>query len=198
MKKALSIIIVCVMAIGVFLLPPDTKVQAVSARTKAMNSYKALLKGRSSKEKFAVVYIDNNSVPELVLDRQATGSRVSGFGDLYTYSGGKRVKVNNSINIIGNVFSYFKKTGGFKDDDSYQGAEVTGYYKLSGKKAVCKAYKKVIAEWTGQGGTYYYVNNKKVSKSKFNACVKSVTKGKKATKAKLYANTKKNRDKYLK
>ena len=93
----------CLVAIvfAVILTVNSTQAQAASTRTKALNAYNKLLSQKSlkwsgktkvstNKCKFAVIYVDNDSVPELFVDAGGAGTnQVSGFYKLYTFWNGK-------------------------------------------------------------------------------------------------------------
>lgn len=200
MKKLLSIFICATIVFSVTIVYPAQKntVYAVSKKTKAMRAYKKFLKSRSSRDKFAIAYIDNNNVPELILNRINTGSRIEGFGDLYTYKSGKMIKLNGYLYYDRTRFKYYKKIGIYIDDDSYQSCTIDAFYRLKGKKVTVKARKETVDPMTGYGGTHYYIGDKKSSKAKFKAYIKKITKGKKIKKASFHSNNAKNRNKYLK
>lgn len=208
MKRIISIVLVCTAFLSAFFFPSSISVNAASTKAKAMKAYKEFMKTRDSKELFTIAYIDNNSVPELIVDRKpSNGTRFNGYGDLYTYKKGKIILVTNYLCTFGNwnanhtggKFKYYKKTGIFLDDDSFQGCSVTGYHKLKNKDETRKASKMEYKEWTEiTPATQYKIGDELTTKSKFKSYVKKLTKGKKLTKAKLYKNTKKNRNRILK
>lgn len=180
---------------------------ATTARSKAMKAYKAFMKTRSASERFAVAYIDDDSVPELILDRNSTGSRLSGFGDFYTFKDNRIFLIDNNlclhrnknISYNGSYFKYYKKTGIYLDDDSIQGCRITSYYKFKKTTATCKASKLEYESWTGvEPSNKYKKGSKTVRKSTYTTYVNKLKKGKSLTNAKLYKNTEKNRNIALK
>ena len=207
MKRIISIVLVCTAFFSAFFFPSSISVNAASTKAKAMKAYKEFMETRDGKELFTIAYIDNNSVPELVLDRKPTGTRMSGFGSLYTYKNGEIVLVTNhlctfgnwNINYTGGKFKYYKKTGIYVNDDTCQGITQTGYHKFKKTSETLKAMKQVYSDWTGiTPATQYKINGEITTKSKFKAYVKKLKKGKNLTKVKVYKNTKKNRNKILK
>ncbi|MCD8019568.1 MAG: hypothetical protein LUF92_08315 [Clostridiales bacterium] len=155
--------------------------QAASKKSKALKAYKKVLSQSmiyapnvgeyvsASECSFAIAYIDNNSVPELVICYGSYTWGAAGDSILYTYKNGKVKYV--SVSGIAQYFVYSKKKGIVRtyfpsDDPAYSDYS---YYRL--KKAKLKSIKASTAKKT-------------LKKNK--------------TKLKLYANTAKNRKKYLK
>lgn len=197
MNKLLSIILTIAMLFGVSTMAAPTSVSAASKRTKAVKAYKKYLKNhKSTYNKFSLIYLDNNSVPELL------GYR-NGFVDVFTCSGSKVKNLNFMVNTwyeSGSKFKYYKKTGVFRSSNIHTGICTTGYPRL------LKGKIKSIGYSTGEMGvnyTYYYKIKSngaqvRVSKAKFKAWIKSKTKGKKIKNAKFYSNTAAGRKKHCK
>ena len=148
---------------------------------------------RQSDIDFAVAYIDNNNVPELILRRP--DKRGCACAYVYTYRKGKVVRVRYP----------FSKMEFGRDGSS---TEITGYYKkkgiflfevLMGDQRYYLRLKngkaKMIA-WNTGGYTDY--PNYPKTKSKYKRVLRKYTGGKKKTKIKWHVNTMANRNKYLK
>ena len=70
------------------LFAPAANVNAASKRTKALTAYQKKLKKLDSKiYKFALVYLDKDSIPELVITSKESIHAV--YGEIYTYNNGK-------------------------------------------------------------------------------------------------------------
>ena len=68
------------------LFAPATNVNAASKRTKALTAYQKKLKKLDSKiYKFALVYLDKDSIPELLITPDFSVHAVA--GEVYTYTG---------------------------------------------------------------------------------------------------------------
>lgn len=190
-------------------------VSAASTKQKALKAYNKLLSQskinwrngaevKTSDCSFAIVYIDNNNVPELVLHIPfGILSMADGCGILYTYKNGKAIKLQN-MDLFTDDFAYYKKTGIFQDQHTGRGWTETTTSKLSSAKI-----SKMLLEEDGNAATgtnasnawyKYSANGKmtKITKNSYNKSLKSLTKGKKVTKAKFYKNTASNRTKVLK
>lgn len=195
--------------------------QASSTKTKALKSYAKLLskskistnKLKSSGCSFALAYIDNNSVPELVIKSFQLGSS-NGYYVVYTYKNGKAVQIGN---LLGTSFGYYKKKGVFRDMRYFTHpmggpGDQTTYYKLSNGKITSMLSKAVYEPdpfYKRTKSMYYYYycagsdssNYKSIKKSNYNSRLKKLIGSKtltKDTKMKFYKNTAANRKKYLK
>lgn len=202
-------VLLLVLAFTVSLLP-GTGAQAAS-KSKALKAYKAFLAqstipwGRDTYYtavptkncSFALAYIDNNSVPELVVSNAQDITHVAGWGVVFTYKNGKVQPVDN-IQLDGD-FYYYKKKGIFASSYLGSGELSYTYSKMSGVKAAEKLLegKNIIS-----GKKSYYSlsadSRKQISKSKFNSALKKLVGSTKKTKVKLYKNTSTNRTKRLK
>lgn len=70
------------------LFAPAANVNAASKRTKALTAYQKKLKKLDSKiYKFALVYLDKDSIPELVITSKESTHAI--YGEIYTYNNGK-------------------------------------------------------------------------------------------------------------
>ena len=148
---------------------------------------------RQSDIEFAVAYIDNNNVPELIIRRPEKKGCACAY--VYTYRKGKVVKVKYPFSkmefgrdgSITEITGYYKKKGVFifnveLDDQRY-------YLRLKSGKA------KMIA-WNTGG--YTEEPNYPKTKAKYKSVLRRYTGGRKKTKIKWHANTPANRKKYLK
>lgn len=140
---------------------------------------------------FAVAYIDNNNVPELILHRKASKGCECAW--VFTYKKGKIVRVKGQgtqkYQFRSSISGYYKKKGIFAyrmlEDDTG-----TLYLRLKGTK------EKTLNCWKSDLG-YYMIKGDQVSKSAFQRYLRNKTAGKKYTKIKWYANTPGNRKKHL-
>ena len=203
LKKLLSLVLIFVLALA------PLNVQAASNKTKALKAYKKLLSaknirwGTNSYEptvpakncQFALAYIDNDSVPELIVYNNKDVPHMVGYGLLYTYRSGK-VRLLGYINID-NKLSYYKKKGVIVT--SYvSGGTTYSYFKLSKTKITNKLA--IGIDVLTQKKSYYTVSNdifKKTSKSKFNKALKKLVGSKKKTTIKFRKNNASNRKKYI-
>ena len=186
--------------------------QAASQKTKAMKAYKKMMTDKYIYKEnwrmltknchFAVAYIDNNSVPELVVFNDWDIPHLGGYGMLYTYRNGKVQYVTGLTLDEKKTLGYYKKKGILTDAYAQQGMKGVSYLKLKSGKVSDVLYKEYVAKGNSwKLKTYYkYASKKltKVTKSKFNKALKSYVGSKKFTKFKFYKNTASNRKKYLK
>lgn len=207
MKKAKAILLLVMLAA---LLALPLNAQAASTKSKAIKAYKAFLAqaaipwGRDSyytavptkRCQFSLVYIDKNSVPELVVKSDYV-THAAGCGVVFTYKNGKVQPVEN-IHLDGD-FYYYKKKGVYAASYLGTGRLCYNYDKMSGLSATAKLsdQKDILS-----GKKSYYKitsgGSKAISRKKFNSVLKKLVGSAKKTKAKFYKNTKKNRAKYLK
>lgn len=191
-------IVVTILLLFGMMICSTKPVFAASKRTEAVKAYKKFISGstfkwnnsvtfKSEDCSFALVYVDNDSIPELLVMGGST-FHAAGHEKLYTYKNGKVKLVYTGIDGLG----YYKKTGIFYSI-RYSQMEVREYLKLSGSSS-----KTLLKKTYRNGWSYYDKNEKKISKSIFNKKLKSYTKGKKAVKTNYHRNTAYNRAKYLK
>ena len=172
---------------------------AASKKSKAVKAYRAYLETQGEGAHFDLIYLNSDSVPELVVDQ-----------DIYTYKSGKMVKMDPSISMYW-PGSYYKKKGlivyGYAHGGYYP-SQFQRYMKMSGKKLVFKleigkfgetSFTTGKVKWT----TSYSVqtsgsNGKKVKKAAFNKALKKLVGSKKPAKIRSLENTQENRSKYLK
>lgn len=208
------VIMICIMAVLCASMPVPAN--AASAKSKAMKAYKKFLAGSAvrwsdsstkkdtvlSKCTFALVYVDNNSVPELILGcGRNANSHAQGYYKMYTYKNGKVTPVMNLMD----GFAYYKKKGVCCAFHSGTGGYETYYYKYSSGKSNGKliSVDRTPVSLTDPGWRYYNMKNNmlgsEISKASFNRQLKKlVGSSKKITKIKYYNNTAANRKKLLK
>lgn len=197
MKKLLSIILTLTMLFSITaVVSVPTTANAASKRSKAIKAYKKYLKKEKYNcDKFALIYLDNNKIPEL-LTRQ--GSVVG----ICTYYKGKVIDTYHAVNLNkGNgKFTYYKKTGIYQSLGYTYGTWYESYPKLSKAKVKTKIFS--TGNFSSSSVKYYKgeINGKKtkITKSKYKALLKKYKKGKKGSKAKFYSNTKASRKKHCK
>lgn len=192
--------LMCVAMLAGILLP-GVHTEAAAQKTKALKAYNKLLASDSIKRtddgmtqnpadcSFALVYIDNNNVPELVIDCGGSLLRYA----VYTYKNGKAQYVTNA----GGIFGYYKKKGIFTGGVGVSYICIN-YVKLSSGKSVKKFS---FIEYNGSATYQSYQSNKTVTitKAKFNRQLKKlVGSTKETTNITWHKNTAANRKKYLK
>lgn len=194
-------------------------VEAASAKKKAMKAYKKMLaksvlktkvegtpKIKTKKLEFGIAYIDNNSVPELVVRRIDREGFYMGCDILvYTYYKGKVRQLTFAFGSRGiqdegdnpayQKPRYYKKTGILFASEQY-GEQY--FWKLSkGKIKSCSLWY-LHNEFSDDGENEYYDDGEKISEETYNHLKRKLTKKKKASYFKFRKNTSKNRKKYLK
>lgn len=207
-KKYWKHALLCMLVLVMMLCPLE--VQAASQKTKAMKAYKSMLSKKTMRWgndpyykavptntcRFTIAYIDNNSVPELIVESSYV-TRAAGTVVIYTYRNGKVQVVKNSTTgkyfADSGKFSYYKKKGIFIST-YVMGGVTDNYYKMSKNKASLK----LQADNSLMYGRSYYNASKKITKKTFDKSLKKLVGSKKKTNAKFYKNTAANRKKYLK
>ena len=154
---------------------------------------------RSSKVKFALAYIDNDNIPELIVYTDEMGFCGS-FGIL-TYRNGRIVRCYASDGCD-SFKGYYKKTGYFKAESNMEIHYATSYFKLGYNKGRHDPK-------TAPFALIYYIthphfkfesrcmNGRPVSASSFRTALKRATKNQKISTVKYYNNTKANRSRVL-
>lgn len=219
-KSLLLIVLVLTM------LLPKTDVSALTQKQKALKAYTAFLAkskvpivrsgktcyqtGRpytyygtkASEVYFGLAYIDNNSVPELVLKTLSPyGSSHDMITAVFTYYNGKVKRVKEVNNDYGFVDGYFYKTGSYKWTQLGEGGDKEVYISPLRNETTTKKLRKDSNKYGYYPTVYYkYVSgrNVKISRSAFTKLFRSMTKSKSVTKIKYHKNTAANRKNYLK
>lgn len=188
MKKLVMLVITMILAVGAF---SGTEAEAASKNKKALKAYADYVKSQNV-SKFAVADVNGDGVKELLSQ-----------DSLYIYKSGKVVEAAYGI---GFRYSLYPNKNYIFYNQQYDTSGAEGYYRLT-KKGKLKelAYNErtgndFLAEYgvCEKEKHIYRVNGKKVSKKKYNAYVKKLTKNAKQLKPKYRKNTAKNRKKYLK
>ena len=159
----------------------------------------------TSKMKFALVYLDNNTVPELVIDNLDNIPIMwygeigfSDFGNaVFTYKGGK-LKQLDVYNSNWRFTKVYKKKGVFYSNNTHHKKEAIYYY-IKGTKTIDIGSFENGKYYNRENGKYYKNGAiKPIKKSAFQKLLKKYVGSTKATKIKYYKNTAANRKKYLK
>ena len=165
------------------LFAPAANVNAASKRTKALTAYQKKLKKPDSKiYKFALVYLDKDSIPELVITSKESTHAIYGeiseekntFDFIYEtpYNG----KLKN-LKYAGSDFGQFiyspKKSVACNSSWINGYGAVSTFYRFSktGKSTKLKRFDAIVNPKTS-----YKINNKKVSKKKYYAEYKKMEK----------------------
>jgi len=174
---------------------------AASGKKQALQAYDTFLAGKSSYLSFGVIYLDKNSVPELV------------FGhEIYTFKNGQMVKIKNELSTFYMPSAYYKKKGVMVISYAHGGYMPSSYErfcKLKSEKLEGKLEIEGVTEMDRSTGKYkkwsYAYNSlnglKSTSfknKAAFNKALKKLVGSKKKTKIKMHVNTAAMRKKYLK
>lgn len=202
-----KILIMFLCSLLVFVLIHHSQSYAKTSKQKALDAYNILLSGKSIKWgntnsqiplegcSFALAYIDNNSVPELILQNLSDTDHAIGYGLLYTYKDSKLVCLESlSMN---DTFYYYKKKGIYIDNYTGMGFSLDYYNKLSGTKISTKLImrKNYLAD---NSVVYSYSKGSgKITKAQFKKNLRKLVGSKKKIVLRFYQNTPSNRSKYL-
>ena len=127
----------CVLlALAIVMMVPAVSGFAATPKQEAMKAYSRWLSGSkvqvmpkgyedlsdgtiytptpASKTKFAIAYINNDSIPELVVR-----SSDNHFESVLTYRNGKIVRVDYTYELLGVMKGYYSKTGMFVDNRNW-------------------------------------------------------------------------------
>ena len=200
-RKMIRWIALLVMAFSIL---AGSRTVFASTKTKAVKAYKQFLSDKSADSWFAVIYLDKNSVPELLYNEEPAFYKHS---DTYTFKKGKMRLLSNEVS---QAYWYVKKTGVIIGSNYYSdGLNYNvnkDYHKMSGLKVTFRTRFTKHAERDFSAGNYsknkrnYYYNAKwkSISKSKYKKIVKNLKGSKKELVIKWYKNTEANRSKYIK
>ena len=154
------------------LFAPAANVNAASKRTKALTAYQKKLKKLDSKiYKFALVYLDKDSIPELVITSKESIHAV--YGEVYTYNNGKLKNLKYAGSDFGQFIYSPKKSVACNSSWINGYGAVSTFYRFSktGKSTKLKRFDAIVSPKTS-----YKINNKKVSKKKYYAEYKKMEK----------------------
>lgn len=176
-----------------------SKVTVLPAGKKVMDLNDRYVTYRYSKKanvKFAIAYIDNNNVPELILEDTNYG-----YG-LWMYKNGK-VKCVKWGDTYDAPYGYYRKKGIYEGIAYSEGSPFTKiFYKYKNGVLTPKLSKFVIYEGKPYAEYFFCTKSdlyqKPVSKAAFRKKLKSYVGNTKVTKISLKKNTSSNRKKYLK
>ena len=150
---------------------------------------------------FGLAYIDNDSIPELILrtdtDYSCGSHKVTA---IFTYVNGKVKRVKSLNNDYARFDGYYYKTGCFKwtqfDEGGYKEEY---YYTLKNGNYQARLWKSSNSYGLWPTEYYKFVNTKKskISGSAFLSAYKNLTKSKKITAVKFYKDTAANRNAHL-
>ena len=184
---------------------PAVHVEAASGKSQAITAYKQFLssKGNNGSFDFAMIYLDNDSVPELLV----------GGVNLYTFENGSMV--HHSVMYGDSGYGYYEKKGilvsmhahfNVFDRSAYETWDYSKFTKSKITKELfrdCTYKTNAVGKVAGKKKyTYSKYNAKgttvKTSKSKFHSVLKQLVGKKKMTKIQMHHNTSADRNKYLK
>ena len=150
----------------------NSKSAALKAYYNFLKSYKFELD--SSSRGFNLAYINNDSIPELIV---FDGDYHGAGGKVYAYVNGK-VKYVDEFGEWGG-FEYQEKKGIIRSSWFGHGNCHTTYYKLSGSKLSTIMSSSSVEVFTSNGdfGYKYYINDKKVTRSKYKSSIAPYEKG---------------------
>lgn len=154
------------------LFAPAANVNAASKRTKALTAYQKKLTSLDSRyNKFALIYLNKDSIPELLITPDF-GAHVT-IGEVYMYTGGKLKQLKYAGSDFGRLI-YSKKKSVVSNSAWINGyGAVSTFYRFNKKG---KGTKLKRFEEASLPKTLYKINGKKVSKKKFNSEYKKMVK----------------------
>ena len=170
-------------------------------------------KSSAANVSFALAYIDNDSIPELIIKTRDnlidtySNSKVSySLMAVFTWKDGKIYRVAYGYNEGDETplfRGYYKKKGIFVERRFYCGyhsslqdhQHTDSYYKLSGTKASIQL---MYSYWIDKTNYYVGAGDKEVNKSTFQSKLKAITGGAAISTVTFRKNTAGNRKTYLK
>lgn len=154
------------------LFAPATNVNAASKRTKALAAYQKKLNHLDPRQnKFALIYLDKDSIPELLITPDFGVHAVA--GEVYTYTDGKLKQLKYTGSDYGRLI-YSKKKSVVSNSAWINGyGAISTFYRFNkkGKGTKLKRFEEAYLP-----KTLYKINGKKVSKKKFNSEYKKMVK----------------------
>ncbi len=170
MKKRMFALMMAFAMLFSFTVP----VAAASGPSKAaLKAYGAKLKKSGSQCNFALIYFDNNTMPELVITSKY-GAHVA-VAELYTYKSGKVVQVKNAGSDYGRMIYVPKKSVAVQDAWVNGYGSITKFIKYDSKYKA-KTLATFDTNYTSSGKTIYKYNKSKVSKTTYNSKWKTYNK----------------------
>lgn len=195
--KRLKRLLLATMLFALMLAPLN--VSAASQKTKALKAYKSYMAKKGSSAKFAVAYLDKDSVPELIYYVPSKPQY-----KVFTWKNGKMKTVfsadySKDVSNSYDLTHYYKKKGVLRAVPYSGAAGISGkgYFVYSGGKYKCRLSR---INAFGEISCYKVSGMKftKISASQFNSSLKKLTGNSKVSKLKYYKNTAANRTKRLK
>ena len=127
------------------LFAPAANVNAASKRTKALTAYQKKLKKLDSKiYKFALVYLDKDSIPELVITSKESTHAI--YGEIYTYNNGKLKNLKYAGSDFGQFIYSPKKSVACNSSWINGYGAVSTFYRFSktGKSTKLKRFDAIV------------------------------------------------------
>ena len=227
MKRAIRKLRTCLLlALLVSIIVPAASGYAISARQKALNAYKTMLSkpkvdiygyGRgysdyngtgdvpdriycptaSSKVQFATAYMNNDTIPELIVRTKVSSRQY--LWAIYTYKNGRVVKVTTGGDYTEILLGYYQRTGLFKRKYT-KGFTWEYHNKINGTKAYPFA-SKLTYRSSGKSCRKYYIYVDGVRRDKsysaYCSAFKKAIGGKPFKRFNYHQNSAANRKKYL-
>ncbi len=214
MKKKISRIVFQGLLLGLLILVSASPVSAATQKAKAMKAYREFLSQKkialsvmfgednasakfpAAKMKFALIYLDRNSIPELVIDNSAnnTGNFYSPFGSaIFAWEDGE-VKQLFILDTNYKIRKYYKKKGVLTLANQAR-SSLTVTARIRDEEDTVIAVKDKTKYY---GPDYFTGKSKKISKAAYRKLLKSAVGKTKSKKITYRDNTEANRKKYLK
>ena len=206
--------------LSVIVLMPAVSAFAVTPKQQALSAYSRWLSGAkvqvmpkgfkafddavieavpASKTEFAIAYINNDSIPELIV---RTSDKH--FFSILTFKNGKIVRVFYEDDMYNTVKGYYSKTGMFVDTRTGGFHINKEFYYLMGTAGVTRRFENSFFKDTGEKYYDYYSKNNNVrpvrlkNHTEFKNKLLTFTKGKALTPVRFYKDTAANRKNVLK
>ena len=227
MKRAIRKLKTCLLlAFIVSIIVPAASGYAISARQKALNAYKTMLSKpkvdiygygnvycdyngtgevpdrtyrptTSSKVQFATAYMNNDTIPELIVRTKVSSRQY--LWSIYTYKNGRVVKVTTGGDYTEILLGYYQRTGLFKRKYT-KGFTWEYHNKINGTKAYPFA-SKLTYRSSGKSCRKYYIYVDGVRRDKsysaYCSAFKKAIGGKPFKRFNYHQNSAANRKKYL-
>ena len=214
MKKTIGRMFFRGLLLGLLILAAAAPVSAATEKAKALKAYREFMsqkkitlsvmlgednasaKFNAANMIFAVIYLDRNSLPELVVDNSAniSGNFYSPFGTaIFAWENGE-VKQIFIVDTNYKIRKYYRKKGVMTFvNQARSSLMVTGRIRNEEETVIAvKDGKKLY------GPDYFAGKAKKISKAQYHRLIKKAAGSAKLRKITYYANTEANRKKYLK
>jgi len=149
----------------------------------------------ASKTLFAIAYINNDSIPELIVCNDNKE-----FYSVLTYRNGKIVRAS-SCGELTTLRGYYSKTGVYMDSKSVRFSPFKTMYYVMGTNSTSHRFE--VDAYEDAATRYYYFTKNRVmtslaNRTMFKSKLETFTKGKALTPVKYYRNTAANRKNILK